>query len=123
MTQEYEPIKLTESTPEPEDRGLYLIMESDSPVIVDSFWLDTNGFLYEGEVYSWSEILDIHADKHALYRLVSLAAHDAQIRADEHVRAMEDAYSNSDEAYLGKYIEALDIVIKAVAQYRKEQKQ
>ncbi|MEE8702030.1 hypothetical protein [Bifidobacterium crudilactis] len=82
MTQEYEPIKLTESTPEPEDRGLYLIMESDSPVVVDSFWLDTNGFLYEGEAYSWSEILDIHADKHALYRLVSLAAHDVQIRTE-----------------------------------------
>jgi hypothetical protein len=72
-------------------------MESDSPVVVDSFWLDTNGFLYEGEAYSWSEILDIHADKHALYRLVSLAAHDAQIRAGALGLAGDNGVENGRE--------------------------
>ena len=61
------------------------------------------------------------------------AAHDAQIRAEEHVKALEltdyelemleDARSNSDEWAFGKDIKALKIGIEAVAKYRKEQKQ
>ena len=62
-----------------------------------------------------------------------LAAHDAQIRAEEHVKALEltdyeleileDARTSSDEWVFGKDIEALKIGIEAVADHRKEQKQ
>ena len=62
-----------------------------------------------------------------------LAAHDAQIRADEHVKALEltdyeieimaDAYSNSDEFNHGDDVGAMSVAVQAIIKHRREQKQ
>lgn len=62
-----------------------------------------------------------------------IAAHDAQIRADEHVKALEltdyeieimaDAYSNSDEFNHGDDVGAMSVAVQAIIKHRREQKQ
>ena len=62
-----------------------------------------------------------------------LAAHDAQIRAEAHVKAlkltdyeieiMADAYSNSDEFNHGDDVGAMSVAVQAIIKHRREQQQ
>ena len=130
MTQDYQPIEITESTPEPTEDGIYLITSPKTGEAVIA--LDH----VSDRTFSWSDFetsdhWEVMREDNIGFAIQSLAAHDAQIRAEAHVKALEltdyelemleDARSNSDEWAFGKDIEALKIGIEAVAKYRKEQ--
>jgi hypothetical protein len=81
MTQEYEPIEITENTPEPTADGIYLL--------TITVWDETRTYpaTKEGDMWltdgdcTWNDLLSemSQADR---VTIQSLAAHDAQIRAD-----------------------------------------
>lgn len=82
MTQDYEPIKLTESTPEPKENGIYLLtitLKSETETM--PLYKDGNVYFGADSTYSWGEMVKelSMADE---VTIQSLAAHDAQIRAE-----------------------------------------
>ncbi|GAA6124198.1 hypothetical protein BPY_23060 [Bifidobacterium psychraerophilum] len=141
MTQDYEPIEITESTPEPEEYGTFLVMSGTTVLYVashmaspvDSYWTDA-----EGEDCHWSDILNDQAGRGTTIQ--SLAAHDAQIRAAaltltdaELDVAAHAAFDSRDDAYDLEEWEDADSddreryqcyvrpAFSAVAEHRKEQ--
>jgi hypothetical protein len=81
MTQDYEPIEITESTPEPKENGIYLLTITQCgerycvPVWRDGIWRDIEGD------HMWSELVDSIKNT-GNPTIQSLTAHDAQIRAE-----------------------------------------
>ena len=82
MTQEYEPIKLNESTPEPREDGIYLLTITFKPETKTMpLFKDGNEYLGADSSYSWEELVkELSTADEATIQ--SLADHDAQIRAD-----------------------------------------
>ncbi|MDN5971842.1 hypothetical protein [Bifidobacterium crudilactis] len=127
MTQDYEPIKITESTPEPADGSFYFLTDTDDDYLTIATVTEDGWFLpgYESEFF-WEEI----RDKHIGWRIQSLAAHDAQIRAEalelsdkEHdiaTQAIIDSLTSSDR---NDYGIASESAFEAVSEHRKEQRQ
>lgn len=116
MTQEYEPIEITKSMKEPTDSSNFFLTDKyDDYRTVAT--VNENGWYLpgvEGDC-SWEWL----RGKYIGWRIQSLADHDAQIRADERVKALElsdyelemleDARSSSDEWVFGRDIEALKL--------------
>ena len=82
MTQEYEPIKLNESTPEPREDGIYLLTITFKPETKTMpLFKDGNEYLGADSSYSWEELVkELSTADEATIQ--SLADHDAQIRAE-----------------------------------------
>lgn len=91
---------------------------------VDSYWTDA-----EGEDCHWSDILNDEARRGTTIQ--SLAAHDTQIRAaalklsDEEAYVAAEALDDADDEswYYDDKQQVIRDVLKAVASFRKEQKQ
>lgn len=140
MTQDYTPIKITENTPEPKENHSYYLVAVKYNGVTDYKLLYFNSLLWFGVgshgPVAWPTVCELLlsdiAGVDGTVTIQSLADHDAQIRAEEHVKALEltdyelemleDARTSSDEWGFGKDIEALKIGIEAVADHRKEQK-
>ncbi|MEE8725519.1 MAG: hypothetical protein SOI15_05545 [Bifidobacterium crudilactis] len=79
MTQGYEPIKLTKNTPEPTKSGIYLVVNNHGRT--RTVELDQGGYWRKDNTcYTWDELLD-ELSRYCK-SIQSLAAHDAQIRAE-----------------------------------------
>lgn len=93
MTQDYEPIELNKNTPEPEEDGAFLINMDGAlyeVVVHDSTFDPTHTWLHDGFWGKWSDISQ-HRKPGGHTTIQSLAAHDAQIRAE----AIKEALSFS----------------------------
>ena len=130
MTQDYEPIEITESTPEPKENGIYLLTITQCgerycvPVWRDELWRDIEGD------HTWSELVD--SIKNTWNPTIqSLAAHDAQIRAEaltlteEEAGIAAEALDDADDEswYYDDKQQVIRDVLKSVASFRKEPKQ
>ena len=82
MTQEYEPIKLNESTPAPKEDGIYLLTITFKPETKTlPLFKEGDEYLGADSTYSWGELVwELSTADEATIQ--SLAAHDAQIRAE-----------------------------------------
>ncbi len=104
MTQDYEPVEFTESTPEPKEDGLFLIYENGTAVVSmlhDSAFEPTHTWLCDGYWEKWSHLAKNHSPREYV-TIQSLAAHDAQIRAEERMKALE--LSNSEQKIFAKAV-------------------
>ena len=112
MTKEYEPIKITESTPEPKEDGIYLITSSvtgkalgavlhvsDLPYPWVAFGIDDCW----GMEQSWEDT----RFEHGGLLIQSLAAHDAQIRAEALELSDEEQHLVIDVFNTDPYLEHL----------------
>ena len=128
MTQDYEPIEITESTPEPKENGIYLLTITQCgerycvPVWRDEIWRDIEGD------HMWSELVDSIKNT-GNPTIQSLAAHDAQIRAEaleftneERDLMLKSAldFTETDDAQ--EVDEMIAAIIGSVVEHRKEQK-
>ena len=126
MTQYYEPIEITESTPEPSDGAEFFLTDKDDDYSTVATVTEDGWFLpgYESEFF-WEEI----RDKHIGWRIQSLAAHDAQIRAEAMELTDEERdlmlksaldFTETDDAQ--EVDEMIAAIIGSVVEHRKEQK-
>ncbi len=130
MTQDYEPIELTESTPEPKENGIYLLTITQCgerycvPVWRDEIWRDIEGD------HMWSELVDSIKNT-GNPTIQSLTAHDAQIRAealtltDKEADIAAEAIDDADDEswYYDDKQQVIRDVLKSVASFRKGPKQ
>lgn len=129
MTQNYEPIEITENTPEPTEEGTYLLTSPRTGAVLNVFDHDSTlpfGWSSFEDSDNWNGIREDNIG----YNIQSLAAHDAQIRADalklttdEHdiaTQAIDDALTSFNR---NDYGIASEDAFSAVAEHRKEQKQ
>ncbi|MFT8330282.1 hypothetical protein [Bifidobacterium psychraerophilum] len=82
MTQEYEPIKLNESTPAPKEDGIYLLTITFKPETKTlPLFKEGDEYLGADSTYSWGELVkELSTADEATIQ--SLADHDARIRAE-----------------------------------------
>ena len=99
MTQDYEPIELNKNTPEPEEDGAFLINTDGTlyqVVVHDSTFDLTHTWLCDGFWGKWSDISQ-HRKPGGHTTIQSLAAHDAQIRAEALDFADAEQIDNGEE--------------------------
>lgn len=134
MTQDYEPIKITENTPEPTDYGLYIAQYDSGEfkffelcqfALGDGEFTDYWATIDDGDDYSWEEVREeLNGGT-----IQSLAAHDAEVRGkalsltDDELIIAESEY----ESYIGEYegdgLGAMSVAVQAIIKHRREQKQ
>lgn len=130
MTQEHEPIKLNKSTPEPKENGIYLLTITFKPETKTvPLYKDGDEYLGADSSYSWGELVkELSTADEATIQ--SLAAHDAQIRAEaldfsneERDLMLKSAldFTETDDAQ--EVDEMIAAIIGSVVEHRKEQKQ
>jgi hypothetical protein len=128
MTQGNEPIELTELTPEPKEEGFYLLSDKDSGRIVDCWSHDTDRHFSWSDMESWGTWETMRKESLG-WSLQSLAAHDAQIRAE--ALTLTDKESNKLSEVIWNYVEDEDLdaatgevksTLETIAKTRMEQK-
>ena len=81
MTQWYEPIELTDDMPEPKDEGTYFLFSENLSSYLMPIFHDGDYWELADSTCSWSELIG-GRNKQERITIQSLAAHDAQIRAE-----------------------------------------
>lgn len=81
MTQGYEPIELTDDMPEPKDEGTYFLFSENISRYLMPIFHDGDYWELADSTCSWSELIG-GRNKQERITIQSLAAHDAQIRAE-----------------------------------------
>ena len=110
MTQGYEPIELTDDMPEPKDEGTYFLFSQNLSSYLMPIFHDGDYWELADSTCSWSELIG-GRNKQERITIQSLAAHDAQIRADalrltdKEARAAldmwNDVIADSDDGIVG----------------------
>lgn len=97
MTQEYTPIRLNEDTPEPREDGVYLLtITFKSETKTMPLYKDGNEYFGADSTYSWEEMVKELSTADEV-TIQSLAAHDAQIRAEAWDFANAEKIDNGEE--------------------------
>ena len=122
----YEPIELTDDTPEPTADGIYLLtitMGDETRTLpttkAGDMWLTD-------DYCTWTDLLSemSQADR---VTIQSLAAHDAEVRdkalslTDDELIIAESEYESYIMEYEGDGLGAMSVALKAVAEYRRKQ--
>lgn len=80
MTQDYEPVELTDDTPEPKDEGIYFLHSPCiAPNLVPIYHI-SGGWELIGETVTWPELIKGRNMKEKI-TIQSLADHDVQMQA------------------------------------------
>ena len=122
MTQDYEPIEITENTPEPEDYSLIFLSRIDrsESTVAESIEYGWTIPAHNG-AFEWEQVRRAFKG----WNMQTLAAHDAEVRdkalslTDGELAIAEGAYESSVMEYEGDGLVVMSTALKAVAEDRR----